>query len=240
MVKSTLFYRLVNGGDYKIRGDLNLIWMNISVSDQCYQLRGYVMGDFEGRFTFYPAQIDKKWIAGDGRGLKMIKRVGGYQDVATAVRNEGRDVMRAIEGLDNNIYIPTHSSVEVLAEQAMTEIRQSQAALKESIKTARKDELYDLVDEYQRELDDLERHTKGSFVDKYRSKQLDKGDTMKKMTSAARSRRRTVIKNLRKEGLSRMADDVEAHYHVGDRYITYFSGEISHEWILEPPRESDS
>lgn len=51
------------------------------------------MGDFEGRFTFYPAQIDKKWIAGDGRGLKMIKRVGGVSGCSNSgqKRGEGRN-----------------------------------------------------------------------------------------------------------------------------------------------------
>ena len=144
--------------------------------------------------------------------------------------------MRAIEGLDNNAYIPAHSSVEELAEEAMAQIREEKSCLEKSIRIAREKELDDEADEYQKELDDLTKHTKGSLITKYRCKKLDKGESMKKITSAIRSRRRTAIKNLRKDGFNRMADDLKAHYHVGDRYVIYFSGGISPNWILDPPQ----
>jgi len=137
--------------------------------------------------------------------------------------------------VDNNAYISTHSSDPEMDERAMSEVRQEISDLEESIKMALDEGLHDEAEEYETDLKKLRQCTRGSFITKTKSKRLDTGDSMKKLTNAIRVRGVTAIKNLRKEGAVDTANHLNEYYKVGDRHVSYSPAGAIPNWILDPP-----
>ena len=61
----------------------------------------------------------EQWLAGKEGDLKQIGKLKGLNNISIAGRNSGEDVLRAIEGLDNNALLPAYGSDDTFDQKAM-------------------------------------------------------------------------------------------------------------------------
>ena len=190
---------------------------------------------------------EKKWEVGDPSAPLPFNHFGGFDDITTARLNHDQCVLRALTGMDPNLYIPAPRNCPTFDDKALRAVRTLKQKIKEkvedieeSIKAAKKDDQHDLVKEYEAEivklnveLADLNETTKSDIISSLESRPLDDGDPIKKETRAIRGRKRRAIVAMRKAGLVEEAEDLDRCYVVADGSVIFYRGESDYQWIVE-------
>jgi len=185
--------------------------------------------------------------------LKQIGKLKGLNNISIAGRNSGEDVLRAIEGLDNNALLPAYGSDDTFDQKAMRgyqspekvkifgiqspevqlEIRQKLAEFEEKISEAEEQGLTDLCEQHKKDMADFKRLTKGSCITKTRSRPADEGDIFRPMLDKFSKRKGRALGRLRKEGLHDEADDLNECYKIENRSVIFFSSRSRFTWVFD-------
>ncbi len=204
---------------------------------------------------FYPV-AGGKWKFGPAGNTKLLRKLGGHKDIATAMRSPDQCVLRNLMGFDSNALIPMYSSERACDALALMQFRNDPKELEENIKIlnenieeATDQGEYDLADQYERELRKLkkalknlkrtlEKWTKGDLQTPYKSRPLNEGNPIKKITRRIRQAKLRVIRALERGGFEDEAADLNDSYKVGDYSVVFYQSISQFKWILASDEES--
>lgn len=190
------------------------------------------------RRLFYP--VASKWRFGDPGDAKLIRKIAGHSDMATAMRSSEQCVLRILMGIDSNSLIPMYSSERAYNDKAMRQFRTEQRELEESIKKATEVSEYDLARNYKKELKKLKKTlrkwTKGDLITRNKSRPLNAGDPIKPITHCLRQRKLRVVNGLIQNGFEDEAADLNRCYVVADKSVVFYQCESEYQWILTPEK----
>lgn len=204
---------------------------------------------------FYPV-AGEKWKFGPAGNIKLLRKLGGHKDIATAMRSPDQCVLRHLMGFDSNALIPMYSSEKCYDESALrqfrndpNELKKNIKELKESIEEATDQGEYDLADEYSRKRRKLKKKlkelkktlkkwTKGDLITPYKSRSLNEGNPIKKITHRMRQAKLRVVNGLIDAGFEDEAADLNDSYKVGDYSVVFYQSISQFKWILASDEES--
>ncbi len=185
--------------------------------------------------VLYPV-ADGEWMIGRVDAPILLPHFLAFEDIFTAMQSPNQCVLRSLIGVDNSEFIPAFIGEEAYDETAQRMFRE----IEENITLAKSEGQYDLVAQYETQLDELKEYTKGDLITPYKSKRLDAGDPIKPLTHSLRQRKLRGVKALREVGLSDEADDINATYVVADRSVMFDQNNSLFQWILSPKGMRDA
>ena len=188
-----------------------------------------------------------KWYVGDASTPLLFKHFKAFEEMGTAFRNPGKCVMRTLIGLPESQFIYAPQNFDTYDDCSLRGFRELKRKLKknikeikESIRQARKDNSYDLVDIYKvelkkfkKDLNDLKKATKQDLISSSKARPLDEGDPIKKETNKIRMRKLRAIKAMKKAGLVDEAEDLDRCYDVTSRSVVFYASESDYIWTAE-------
>jgi len=198
---------------------------------------------------FYPV-AGGKWKFGPAGNTKLLKKLGGHENMAVAMRSPDQCVLRHLMGFDNNALIPMYSAERSYDEKALRQFRndpreleENIRELEENIKEATDEGEYDLADKYKRQLrklketlkklkETLKKWTKGDLIAPYKARPLNEGNPIKSITHMLRQRSIRVIRALERNGFEDEAADLNDSYKVGDYSVVFYQSISQFKWIL--------
>ena len=204
---------------------------------------------------FYPV-AGEKWKFGPAGNTKLLRKLGGHEEIATAMRSPDQCVLRHLMGFDSNALIPMYSSERAYDASALMQFRNDPKGLEENIKKLKENieeatdqGEYDLADEYSRKRKKLkkklkklkktlEKWTKGDLQTPYKSRPLNEGDPIKKITHRMRQAKLRVVNGLKDAGFEGEAADLKSSYKVGDYSVVFYQSISQFKWILASDEES--
>ena len=184
---------------------------------------------------FYPV-AGETWKFGPAGNTKLLRKLGGHEDIATAMRSPDQCVLRHLMGFDSNALIPMYSSEKCYDESALRQFRQEPQELEENIEIAIADGQYDLANKYKKQLKtlkkDLKKWAKGDLITPYKSRSLNEGNPIKKITHRMRQAKLRVVNGLIDAGFEDEAADLNDSYKVGDYSVVFYQSISQFKWIL--------
>ena len=188
-----------------------------------------------------------KWYVGDTSAPILLRHYAAFEEMGTAFCNAGKCVMRTLIGLPESQFIYAPMNFDTYDDCSLRGFRELKRKLKknikeikESIRQARKDNSYDLVDIYKvelkkfkKDLNDLKKATKQGLISSSKSRPLDEGDPIKKETNKIRMRKLRAIKAMKKAGLVDEAEDLDRCYDVTSRSVVFYASESDYIWTAE-------
>ena len=201
-----------------------------------------MVGIYSGSERLFYPMAGGKWKFGPPENAKLLRKLGGHEDIAVAMRSPNQCVLRYLMGFDNNALMPMYSAEKSYDESTLRQFRQEQEELDENIKLATDEGEYDLAEKYKRKLKklkkELKKWTKGDLITPYKARSLNEGDPIKPITHRLRQAGIRVINGLIRDGFEDEAADLKDSYKVGDKSVVFYQFNSEFKWILAPIEKS--
>lgn len=175
----------------------------------------------------------QRWEVGVVREPVLLKHYGGFDDLSTAIFGANQCVLRTLLGMDQNAFMFAPSNEPTFDDDALRQFRKMKKSISESIDQARDENQYDLVEIYEKELNELNEATANDLISSFKSRPLDGGDPIKNETHAIRQRKRRALNAFREVGLQNEAEDLDRCYTVTSRSVVFYSRDSDYQWIVE-------
>ena len=211
-----------------------------------------MVGIYSGTERFFYPVAGGKWRFGPVENARLLKKLVGHEHMAVAMRSDEQCVLKFLMGFDNNALIPMYSSAKSFDASALRQYRNDPRELEEkireledNIKEANDEGEYDLADKYKRKRrkvekelkemnETLKKWTKGDRITPYKSRPLNEGNPIQKITHRIRQAGIRVVNGLIDAGFEEEAADLKNSYKVGDYSVVFYQSISQFKWILAP------
>lgn len=183
-----------------------------------------------------------QWLVGKEGDLRHIRKLKGLENITTAIRSPGEDVLRAILGFDNDAFIPAPGSDFAFDQKAMSDfqsqdvqlqVKRLMSDIEDKIKMAADQGQIDVEKQYKQDFKDLKSLTQGKCISKTKCSRADGGDPFRRFGDMLHKRKDRALSVLRKAGLNKEADDLNECYKIEDRSVIFFPYESRFTWLID-------